>query len=601
MTQQSSEKKKEESIMMRLLRWCEEHVSETQCVIILALLTGIISGLAAVLLKRLIETISEMITSQLSISEGNYLYLITPVIGILIVGIYVRYVVKDNISHGVTQVLYAISQKKSRLKIHNMYTSVVASSITIGFGGSVGAEGPIVYTGAAIGSNLGSMLRLSPRTLMVLVGCGAAAGIAGIFKAPIAGVLFTVEVLMLDLTAASVMPLMVAAVAGATVSYVYTGYNLEFFFSQSEPFYASGIPYVIMLGLFCGFVSLYFTGALGLMEKMFRKLKNPWVKFAIGSVILSTLIYLLPPLYGEGYGPINMLLNGNVSDIFDNSAFYNHRNDVVYICVFIGMIIIAKVFATSATNGGGGVGGTFAPSLYVGCMAGFFFAYTMNALGIIDIPLSTKNFALAGMAGVMSGVMHAPLMAIFLTAEMTGGYELFLPLLIVSAISYGTVRVFSRYSIYTKRLAIRGELLTHEKDKTVLTLLKIDNVIETDFLEVHPDMNLKEMVQVIAQSHRNLFPVTDSAGNLMGIVLLDDIRNIMFRHDLYRKMYVSKFMSVPPAKIELGMPMEQVMKIFDNTNGWNLPVVENGKYIGFVSKSKIFNTYRSVLKHDTED
>ena len=601
MTQQSSEKKKEESIMMRLLRWREEHVSETQCVIILALLTGIISGLAAVLLKRLIETISEMITSQLSISEGNYLYLITPVIGILIVGIYVRYVVKDNISHGVTQVLYAISQKKSRLKIHNMYTSVVASSITIGFGGSVGAEGPIVYTGAAIGSNLGSMLRLSPRTLMVLVGCGAAAGIAGIFKAPIAGVLFTVEVLMLDLTAASVMPLMVAAVAGATVSYVYTGYNLEFFFSQSEPFYASGIPYVIMLGLFCGFVSLYFTGAMGLMEKMFGKLKNPWVKFAIGSVILSTLIYLLPPLYGEGYGPINMLLNGNVSDIFDNSAFYNHRNDVVYICVFIGMIIIAKVFATSATNGGGGVGGTFAPSLYVGCMAGFFFAYTMNALGIIDIPLSTKNFALAGMAGVMSGVMHAPLMAIFLTAEMTGGYELFLPLLIVSAISYGTVRVFSRYSIYTKRLEIRGELLTHEKDKTVLTLLKIDNVIETDFLEVHPDMNLKEMVQVIAQSHRNLFPVTDSAGNLMGIVLLDDIRNIMFRPDLYRKMYVSKFMSVPPAKIELGMPMEQVMKIFDNTNAWNLPVVENGKYIGFVSKSKIFNSYRSVLKHYTED
>ena len=601
MTQQSSEKKKEESIMMRLLRWREEHVSETQCVIILALLTGIISGLAAVLLKRLIESISEMITSQLSISEGNYLYLITPVIGILIVGIYVRYVVKDNISHGVTQVLYAISQKKSRLKIHNMYTSVVASSITIGFGGSVGAEGPIVYTGAAIGSNLGSMLRLSPRTLMVLVGCGAAAGIAGIFKAPIAGVLFTVEVLMLDLTAASVMPLMVAAVAGATVSYVYTGYNLEFFFSQSEPFYASGIPYVIMLGLFCGFVSLYFTGAMGLMEKMFGKLKNPWVKFAIGSVILSTLIYLLPPLYGEGYGPINMLLNGNVSDIFDNSAFYNHRNDVVYICVFIGMIIIAKVFATSATNGGGGVGGTFAPSLYVGCMAGFFFAYTMNALGIIDIPLSTKNFALAGMAGVMSGVMHAPLMAIFLTAEMTGGYELFLPLLIVSAISYGTVRVFSRYSIYTKRLAIRGELLTHEKDKTVLTLLKIDNVIETDFLEVHPDMNLKEMVQVIAQSHRNLFPVTDSAGNLMGIVLLDDIRNIMFRPDLYRKMYVSKFMSVPSAKIELGMPMEQVMKIFDNTNAWNLPVVENGKYIGFVSKSKIFNSYRSVLKHYTED
>ena len=590
-----------ESLLLRFLHWRETHISESQCVIILALLTGIASGLAAVLLKTLIGTISAMLTSRLSISEDNYLYLITPIIGIFIVGVYVRYVVKDNISHGVTQVLYAISQKKSRLKIHNMYTSVVASSITIGFGGSVGAEGPIVYTGAAIGSNLGSMLRLSPKTLMVLVGCGAAAGIAGIFKAPIAGVLFTVEVLMLDLTAASVMPLIVAAVAGATVSYIYTGYNLEFFFSQSEPFYTSGIPYVILLGLFCGFVSLYFTSAMGLMEKMFSRLRNPWIKFAVGSVVLSLLIYLLPPLYGEGYEPINMLLNGNVSEIFDGSAFYSHRHDVLYICIFIGMIIIAKVFATSATNGGGGVGGTFAPSLYVGCMAGFFFAYLLNHIGIIDVSLSTKNFALAGMAGVMAGVMHAPLMAIFLTAEMTGGYELFLPLLIVSAISYGTVRIFSHYSIYTKRLAQRGELLTHEKDKTVLTLLKIDNVIETDFMVVHPDMDLKQMVQVISQSHRNLFPVTDSEGYLKGIVLLDDIRNIMFRTDLYKKMKVSKFMAVPPAKIELGMPMEQVMKMFDDTNAWNLPVVDGGKYVGFVSKSKIFNSYRSVLKHFTDD
>lgn len=588
-----------EGVALKLLRWREKHISESQCVIILAVLTGALSGLAAVLLKRLIESISEMVTSQLSIEQGNYLYLIMPIIGILIVGIYVRYVVKDNISHGVTQVLYAISQNKSRLKAHNMYTSVVASSITIGFGGSVGAEGPIVYTGAAIGSNLGSALRLSPKTLMVLVGCGAAAGIAGIFKAPIAGLLFTVEVLMLDLTAASVMPLMLASVSGATVAYIYTGYNVEFFFTQSEPFYASGIPYVIMLGLFCGLVSLYFTGAMGVMENMFGKLKSPWAKFAIGSVILSVLIYLLPPLYGEGYGPINLLLNGDVSEIFDNSAFYNHRHEVAYTCVFIAMIFIAKVFATSATNGGGGVGGTFAPSLYVGCMAGFFFAYTINALGIIDMPLSTKNFALAGMAGVMAGVMHAPLMAIFLTAEMTGGYELFLPLLIVSAISYGTVRVFSPYSIYTKRLALRGELLTHEKDKTVLTLLKIDRVIETDFLEVHPEMNLKEMVQVISQSKRNLFPVTDEKGMLIGVVLLDDIRNIMFRPDLYKKMYVSKFMAVPPAKIELGMPMEQVMKIFDSTKAWNLPVVDNGKYVGFVSKSKIFNSYRSVLKHYT--
>lgn len=590
-----------DSRLLRMLMWRERHISKQQIVILLALITGIASGWAAVLLKTLITTISGMITSRMSVSTGNYLYLVMPVVGILIVGIYVRYVVRDNISHGVTRVLYAISQKKSRLKIHNMYTSLVASSISIGFGGSVGAEGPIVFTGAAIGSNLGSIFRLSPRELMMLVGCGAAAGIAGIFKAPIAGVLFTVEVLMLDLTAASAVPLIVAAVAGATVSYVYTGYNLEFFFSQSEPFYTSGIPYVILLGLFCGFVSVYFTQSMGLMEKMFAKVGNAWVRFAIGAAILSSLIFLFPPLYGEGYEAINQLLGGDVASIFDNSLFYSHRNEMLYVCGFIAMIIVTKVFATSATNGGGGVGGTFAPSLYVGCMAGFFFAYLLNSMGLVSVPLSTKNFALVGMAGVMSGVMHAPLMAIFLTAEMTGGYQLFLPLLIVSAISYGTARLFSPYSIYTKRLAKRGELLTHEKDKSVLTLLKIDNVIETDFKVVHPQMSLKEMVQVISTSRRNLFPVTDDDGRLIGVVLLDDIRNIMFRPDLYRKMYVSKFMSMPTAKIEVGMPMETVMKTFDDTNAWNLPVVENGKYVGFVSKSKIFNSYRSVLKHYTDE
>ena len=442
---------------------------------------------------------------------------------------------------------------------------------------------------------------MSPRILMLLVDCGAAAGIAGIFKAPIAGMLFTIEVLMLDLTAASVMPLMIASITGATVAYVFTGYDVEFFFSQSEPFVTSRIPYVILLGVFCGFVSLYFTKMMNMMERTFGKLKNPWLKLLFGAVILSSLIFLFLPLYGEGYGPINLLLNGQFSQIFDGSLFYDYRNDVWMVILFIGMIILTKVFATSATNGSGGVGGTFAPSLYVGCMAGFFFAILINTLGLCDGELSTKNFALMGMAGVMSAVMHAPLMAIFLTAEMTGGYELFLPLLIVSTISYGTIRLFLPWSIYTMRLAQRGELLTHEKDKTVLTLLKMDSVIETDFIEVHPDMTLKEMVGVISRSNRNLFPVTDDKGSLLGIVLLDDIRNIMFRPDLYRKMRVSKFMAMVPAKIEVGESMDKVMKLFDDTNAWNLPVVEKGKYVGFVSKSKIFNSYRRVLKHYTDD
>ncbi len=588
---------------MKLLRWREDHIPEKSFVVILAIIIGVASGLAAVLLKFLIGTISGLVNSVTEASQANYYYLVFPIIGIFLTGIYVRYVVRDNISHGVTRVLYAIAQKKSRLKFYNMYASLASSSVTIGCGGSVGAEGPIVFTGAAIGSNLGQAFRLSPHMLMMLVGCGAAAGIAGIFKAPIAGVLFTVEVLMLDLTAGSVMPLIMASVAGATVAYVFTGYNVEFFFTQSEMFYTSRIPYVVLLGVFCGLVSVYFTKMIEVMERMFGRISHPRYRFFLGSILLSVLIFVFPPLFGEGYESINYLLNGHVEQIFNNSLFYGMRSSVGATLLLVGALCFMKVVATSATNGGGGVGGTFAPSLYVGCMAGFLFAYAVNSLGIVDptMPLSTKNFALVGMAGVMAGVMHAPLMAIFLTAEMTGGYSLFLPLLIVAAISYGTSRIFSNYSIYTKRLALQGELLTHQKDKTVLTLLKMDSVIETDFIPVHPDMSLKQMVDVISKSKRNLFPVTDDDGQLLGIVLLDDIRNIMFRPDLYRRMHVKRFMSMPPAKVELGTPMDQVMKMFDNTGAWNLPVVEEGRYVGFVSKSKIFNSYRQVLKHYSYD
>ncbi|MBQ1933217.1 MAG: chloride channel protein [Muribaculaceae bacterium] len=593
-------KQKASDLFMRFVLWRQQHIKEKTFVMIMALFVGLFAGFAALLLKTLIHVISDMLTSHVHITGGNYLYLIYPALGILITGIYVRYVVKDNISHGVTRVLHAISQNKSRLKPHNIYTSVTASSITIGFGGSVGAEGPIVYTGAAIGSNLGSMFRLSPRVLMIMVGCGAAAGIAGIFKAPIAGMLFAIEVLMLDLTTVSIMPLLIASITSATVAYIFTGYDVEFFFVQSEPFVTQRIPYVILLGVFCGLVSLYFTRAMNMMENFFRRFKNPWTKTAVGGAILAVLIYLFPPLYGEGYTSITSLLNGNTSSIVDGSIFYGDADSVWFVLLFVGAIILMKVFATSATNGGGGVGGTFAPSLYVGCMSGFFFAYLLNHLGF-GLELSVKNFALMGMAGVMSAVMHAPLMAIFLTAELTGGFDLFLSLLIVSTISYGTIKVFEKYSIYTMRLAQRGELITHHKDKAVLTLLKMDSVIEKDFMTVRPEMSLKEMVDVISQSNRNLFPVINNDNVLLGVVLLDDIRNIMFRPDLYRKMKVNKFMSMPPAKIEVGESMERVMKTFDDTGAWNLPVVENGKYVGFVSKSKIFNSYRRVLRHYSED
>ena len=584
---------------MQLVMWRERHIKEHTFVIFLALIVGILCGCAALLLKTLIHFFSDLAISHIDISEGNYLFIIYPVIGIILSSLFVRYIVRDNISHGVTRVLHSISQNKSRLKKHNIYSSIVASSVTIGFGGSVGAEGPIVYTGSAIGSNLGQMFRLSPRILMILVGCGAAAGIAGIFKAPIAGMLFTIEVLMLDLTTVSIMPLLIASITSATMAYIFTGYDFEFFFVQSESFVTNRIPFVILLGIFCGLSSLYFTRMMNLMENIFKKISKPWKRTAFGGIVLAGLIFLFPPLFGEGYSSIINLLGGDPSTIANGSIFYGDKDDVWFIAIFIGLIILTKVFATSATNGGGGVGGTFAPSLYVGCMSGFFFAFLLNHLFGLD--LSIKNFALMGMAGVMSGVMHAPLMAIFLTAELTGGYDLFLPLLIVSTISYGTIKIFEPYSIYTMRLAQRGELLTRHKDKAVLTLLKMDSVIEKDFATVSPEMSLKEMVDVISKSNRNLFPVVNERNELLGIVLLDDIRNIMFRPDLYRKMYVRRFMSMPPARVEVGDSMDNVMKTFDRTGAWNLPVVENGKYVGFVSKSKIFNSYRRVLRHYSED
>ena len=587
-------------LWMRFVIWREHHIREKSFLLILALVVGVCCGFAAQLLKYLIHLIAGLLTAHMSTTTANWLYLVYPVVGILVVTLFLRYVVKENISHGVTKVLYAISRRKSRLKKRNMYASLVASSITIGFGGSVGAEGPIVFTGAAIGSNIGQAFRLSPRILMILVGCGAAAGIAGIFRAPIAGMLFTLEVLMIDLTGMTVMPLLLSSVAGAVVAYVLEGYNAEFFFVQSEPFVTSRIPFTILLGVVCGLMSYYFTKVMFMMESMFSKLKHSGLKIVVGGVIMAGLIFLSPPLYGEGYGAINNLLLGDVSKVVDGTFFYVDRDNVWFLILFISAVAMTKAFATSATNGAGGVGGTFAPSLFVGALTGFLFAYIVNNLDL-GFELSQKNFALMGMAGVMSGVMHAPLMAIFLTAEMTGGYDLFLPLLIVSALAFITIRIFTPYSIYTMRLAKAGDLVTHQKDKAVLTLLKVDNLIEKDFKEVHPEMNLKEMVDVISVSNRNLFPVTDSEGNLKGVVLLDEIRNIMFRADLYKKMHVSRFMSAVPDVIEISYPMDKVMEIFDRTNAWNLPVVDNGKYVGFVSKSKIFNSYRRVLRHFTED
>ena len=584
------------------MAWREKNVREKRFILVLSFLAGIFTALAALLLKLLIHWIQEFLTENFDTTEANYLYLVYPVVGIFLTGLFVRYVVKDDISHGVTKILYAISRRQSRIKRHNTWSSIIASSITIGFGGSVGAEAPIVLTGSAIGSNLGSLFKMERRTLMLLVGCGAAGAVAGIFKAPIAGLVFTLEVLMIDLTMTSLLPLLISSVTAATLSYVVTGQEAMFQFHLDEPFELGRIPYVIMLGVFCGLVSLYFTRAMNRLEGVFGRLNTPYKKLALGGVMLSVLIFLFPPLYGEGYDTIELLLNGTTNadwdTVMNNSLFYGHGN---LLLVYLMLIIVFKVFASSATNGGGGCGGIFAPSLYLGCIAGFVFSHFSNEFDVTAY-LPEKNFALMGMAGVMSGVMHAPLTGVFLIAELTGGYDLFLPLMIVSVSAYLTIIVFEPHSIYSMRLAKKGELLTHHKDKAVLTLMKVENVVETDFIAVRPEMDLADMVKVIARSRRNIFPVVDEEGKLLGIVLLDDIRNIMFRQELYHRFTVNRFMTSPPSRLYNTDSMEQVMRTFDDTKAWNLPVVDSeGHYLGFVSKSKIFNSYREVLVHYSDE
>jgi CIC family chloride channel protein len=587
------------SLLLRFISWREQHVKERHFVLFLSLLVGVFTALAGTLLKRLVEFIKEFLTENFEVTSGNWQYLVYPVIGIFLTGLFIRYVVKDDIGHGVTKILYAISRRQSRIRRHNTWSSVIASAITIGFGGSVGAEAPIVLTGSAIGSNLGSLFRMDHKTLMLLVGCGAAGAVAGIFKAPIAGLVFTLEVLMIDLTMASLLPLLVSSVTAATVSYILNGFDAMFLFHLDSPFIMGRIPAVILLGIVCGLMSLYFTRMTGLIEDLFRRFRNPYAKLALGGSMLSILIFLFPSLYGEGYDTIELLLNGTSAadwdTVMNGSLFYGYTGMLlIYLCCVIGF----KVFATCATNGGGGCGGIFAPSLFLGCITGFVMAHFCNVFDLAPyIPyLPEKNFALLGMAGLMSGVMHAPLTGIFLIAELTGGYDLFLPLMMVSVSAYLTIMVFEPHSIYSMRLAKSGELITHHKDRAVLTLMNIQSVVETNFTTVYPDMDLAQMVSAIAKSHRNIFPVIEKTGELIGIVSLDDIRHIMFRQELYHRFRVEKFMVTPPERIYITDSMEDVMRKFDESKAWNLPVVdEAGHYKGFVSKSKIFNTYRQVL------
>ena len=578
----------------QVILWREKHISERYFILLLSLSIGVTMALLAALLKFIIHHIESFVLMH--IEQRSYLYLVFPALGILLSLLFVRYIVRDDISHGVTKVLSSISQRKSRIKPHNTWSSLLASALTISFGGSVGAESPIVLTGAAIGSNFGRLFRLEQRNLMLLIGCGVAGALGGIFKAPISGLVFVIEVLLLDLTMASVLPLLVSSVSAAAVAYVLSGKENLFLFIQTDPYYIERIPLMILLGIVCGLISLYFSKTMFRIEGEFRKLKSQRTRYLISAAILSLLIFLFPPLYGEGYDSVNILLDGQYTQLLDGSIFEAFSSSYWVVFAFFLLTVLFKVFASVATNSGGGCGGLFAPTLFVGGLTGFLFSYLVNYFSSMRVFISPKNYILLGMAGLMAGVMHAPLTGVFLIAELSGGYNFFLPLMLVSLTSFATIRIFMPHSIYSLRLAEQGKLLTHQKDTAVLTLMNLENVLEHDFEVVHPEMTLGEMVKVISVSHRNSFPVVNASGILVGIVELDNVRNIMFRPELYERYQVRRIMVTPEVKIQSSMPMTEVMRLFDETKEWKMPVVDDeGRYLGFISKSTIFNNYREVL------
>ena len=590
---------RDNGLMNRFLLWRARHIKEQQFIVILSILVGVVTGLASVLLKNMVNFTHTLVTEQLQLDSGSWVFFVCPFIGIVLTWLFVKYYVKDDISHGVTKVLYAISRQNSMIKSHNNYTSMIASTLTIGFGGSVGTEATIVLTGASIGSSLARFFHMNYKVMTLMIGCGAAGAIAGIFKAPIAGIVFTMEVLMLDLTMASLVPLMFTAITSYVITYFFMGDGFVFSYQITDHFVMANFPYYVLLGLFTGFLSVYFVRMNLRIEQFLARIANPLKKMVLGGALLGIVIFVFPPLYGEGYITLDEMMAGNSESLLRNTYFFNFRDNLWIMVLFVAGLVFMKVFATAFTNGSGGVGGVFAPSLFTGGVAGFLLAMLINMSGIRTVEES--HFVLAGMAGVLSGVMKAPLTAMFLIAEISGGYALFLPLMLTSVLGYLTSRGMEPYSIYARRLAQKGDLLTHNKDKAVLTLMKLEKVVETDFQQVGIDDTLGDLVKVVSKSSRNLFPVLSAGGQLLGIVSLDDIRKVMFDPNMYANTYVRDYMVRPPAIIDIHESMESVMKKFEDSRAWNLPVLQDNKYVGFVSKAKIFNTYRKVLIHFSDD
>jgi CIC family chloride channel protein len=581
------------------LIWRSRHIKERQFIVILSVLVGLVTGLTAVLLKNMVHYTHRFFTEQLQVDSGHLLFFVYPFIGILFTWLFVKYFVKEEISHGVTKVLFAISRRGSMIRSHNNYSSMVASTLTIGFGGSVGTEATIVLTGASIGSNLARFFRMNYKVMTLMIGCGAAGAISGIFKAPIAGIMFTLEVLLLDLTMASLVPLMLSAITSYVIAFFFMGDAFLFSDPLITRFDMGNFPWYVLLGLFSGLLSVYFIRMNIRVEKFLKRITHPLKRMALGGILLGLLIFLFPPFYGEGYTVLDVLMDGDAGHrLLSNTYFFDYRGHVWVVLFYVVALVFVKVIATALTNGSGGVGGVFAPSLFTGGVAGYLL-YLLLGLAGVEVPAS--HFVLAGMAGVMAGVMNAPLTAMFLIAEVSGGYSLLLPLMLTSVTSYLTGQGMEPYSIYARRLALRGDLLTHNKDKAVLTLMKLNKVVETDFRLVDADDTLGDLVKVVSKSSRNLFPVVDKEKHLLGVVLLDDIRKIMFNQEMYAVSYVRDFMTIPDTVIDINDSMEQVMRKFEESGAWNLPVLQDHAYVGFVSKAKIFNTYRRVLIHFSDD
>jgi len=581
------------TLLGKFLVWRAKHIPRKQFVLILSIVVGFASGLTSVILKNGVHFIREQVQHGYFTKYYNPYYFLFPIAGIVITVFIKKFILKDRVKEPIPFTLFSISRKNGFIPFQRMYSYVVTSIFTVGFGGSVGLEGPAVGTGSAIGANIGRMVHLTLKSRLLLISCATSGAIAAIFNAPIAGIIFTIEIFSLDLTFSSLIPLLLASASGAVTSIFLTGNDYLFHFPHIAPFTVNEVPMYILLGVLCAFVSVYFNRVFFWMEGQFDRFENYRYRMLIGGVLLGLLVFLVPPLYGEGYETINHLLNGNLEAVTSESIFTNFSNSPYIILGLLLGLLLLKIMATSLTIGAGGVGGVFAPSLFSGAVLGYLFSYSINQSGLTNIP--TSNFALVGMAGLMAGVLHAPLTAVFMIAEITGGYELFVPLMLVSAISFLVTRSIKPHSIYTDQLAQRGDLLTHNKDQVVLKLLNLQQVIERNFNPIKPGMSLGELVKVVSNSRRNLFPVLDEDKQLVGVLTLDDFRHLMFDQSSYEDTFVNQLMSPPPAVIEITENMEAVMEKFQQTGAWNLPVVRNGRYEGFISKSKLFSVYRRKL------